>query len=545
GGQGGFGGGGGAFTVGDDFIMTKPAAKPAEQPAAAPASESTSASASSAPKRTAKPQVIEADGSVPAAEFWNNYFAAGERDQAAVRATVRKLMKQGKQEQVIALVQGALVNGQPQPWMFEALGIAMQLSKRPAAEIERAIMSAADFSTTPEDLMLIAHYLVKLNLDSRAIQVMQQVVKLDPQRYDAYLVGLAAAERSGDQDGLRWATLGILSRAWPKGQEAIEAKARRLASATLRKLEEQGQTSAYEDFQRQLADAKVRDCLIRVTWTGDADVDLIVHEPDGSVCSLNQPYSPGGGVMLGDTFASDKGPGLTGFSETYVCPKGFSGDYQARIHRVWGDVTAGVVTVDVYTNYGGPDQQHQSGQVALGNGDSAVKFNLADGRRAEPLDEQQLANAINRQQAISRAVLAQQLTSISDPRVNTLRPDDRERLRRRQLAGARGGGAVGYQPVITVLPDGTQFFVNAVASADRRYVIVRPSPSFTSISDVSTFTFAGAWRNVNNNNNTNTTTTNNNNNNNNNNNGVGVQNLIGRRGVAAAVNNNNNNNNNN
>ena len=46
-------------------------------------------------------------------------------------------------------------------------------------------------------------------------------------------------------------------------------------------------------------------------------------------------------------------------------------------------------------------------------------------------------------------------------------------------------------PVIQVLPEGTQFTVNAVATADRRYVIIRPAPIISSIAEVNTFSFAG------------------------------------------------------
>ncbi|WP_197531434.1 VWA domain-containing protein [Posidoniimonas corsicana] len=485
GGGGGFGGGGGAFSVPEDLVLTKRAV-PTNASAPAVVAEPVRKA-----KRAAKPSPIKIDDSIPADQFWADYFEAGEVDPAAVRETSRQLMKRGDHAGVVALIQNALRHGQPQPWMYEALGIAMQVAGNSPHDVERAIMSAVDFSSSADELILISHYLTKLELDSRAIQVLQQAVKLDPTLKEAYLLGMKSAERTGDLDGLRWATVGILSRAWPSDQQGIEDEARRLAAATLRQLEVDGRISEHDAYNDDLVAAMQRDCVIRVTWTGDADVDLLVEEPDGSVCSSSNPRTPGGGVMLGDTFATSDGPGQKGFSETYLCPRGFNGAYQAVVRRVWGDVTAGVVTVDVYTNYGAPNEKHQRGQVELGKGDSAVKFELADGRRAERVDEQQLVNAINRQEAVGRAVLAQQLGSMSDPGVTALRPDDLQRIRRRQLAGG-GGGAVGFQPQITVLPDGTQLTVNAVATADRRYVIVRPAPSITSISDVSTFTFAGA-----------------------------------------------------
>jgi hypothetical protein len=77
-----------------------------------------------------------------------------------------------------------------------------------------------------------------------------------------------------------------------------------------------------------------------------------------------------------------------------------------------------------------------------------------------------------------------------------------------------GAGAVGYQPVIITLPDGTNFSTTAVISADRRYVRVSPSPVFSGVSSVATFSFTSAPGQVTNNltaNTTNNTTANTNN----------------------------------
>jgi hypothetical protein len=48
---------------------------------------------------------------------------------------------------------------------------------------------------------------------------------------------------------------------------------------------------------------------------------------------------------------------------------------------------------------------------------------------------------------------------------------------------------VGYRPVITTIPEGANFATNAVISADRRYVRVSPSPTFSQITEVNTFNF--------------------------------------------------------
>jgi hypothetical protein len=128
----------------------------------------------------------------------------------------------------------------------------------------------------------------------------------------------------------------------------------------------------------------------------------------------------------------------------------------------------------------------------VGIDDAVVQFDLAQGRRTEPLEDEQLAVAIRRQAEISQALLAQQLGSLSNSGVLPGRRGDRNFRRNRALFGGRG--AVGFQPVIVTLPEGTQMQANAVISADRRYVRITAAPSFTGIGNVTTFTFAGSSR---------------------------------------------------
>ena len=246
-----------------------------------------------------------------------------------VRRAAKLLIKQQHYDHAIALIQSALAHGQPQPWMYESLGIALELGGRPKAEIERAIMSACDFSTNPQELMLIARYLSHIGLDERAVDVYRQVAKAAPLEQDAYALGLRAAQRAKDADGIRWAAVGIIKQAWPTDQQEIRNSAMRIAQATLEELQAAGNTAAVEQFRRELDEALVRDCVVKVSWSGDADVDLVVEEPSGSICSLREPRSVSGGVVLGDSYANfEKDEQAGTFSETYVCPQGFAGEYR-------------------------------------------------------------------------------------------------------------------------------------------------------------------------------------------------------------------------
>jgi hypothetical protein len=131
--------------------------------------------------------------------------------------------------------------------------------------------------------------------------------------------------------------------------------------------------------------------------------------------------------------------------------------------------------------------QHERQQIELTDKDAMVVVDLNKGRREEPIEATQLAGAVKRQQDIGRAVLAQQIEGGSDPRVLPTRPGDFAR----QAALFGRAGAVGFQPIVQVLPEGTNFSAIAVVSADRRYVRIASFPIISAIGDVQTFTFAG------------------------------------------------------
>jgi hypothetical protein len=495
GGGGQFGGGGGGFFSVPDEENTKSAAQP-KTSARKPNAPNLQLKASAKKDHRNNVAAIAIDAAQKPADFWNAYFTGKAVDPAAVRETVRQLMGKKKMDQVIALIHAALRNGQAQSWMYESLGIAMELDGRSKSDIERAVMSAADFCSSVDELMYIAQYLSRIGLDHRAMLLYQQVVKVEPLRSEAYALGLRAAERCDDVAGIRWATVGILSQAWPTNMAEVETSAARSAKATLERLAGEGREAEHKAFLKDLQEAVVRDCLVKVSWTGNADIDVSVEEPSGTICSASEPRTLAGGVSLGDAYNSDA-KSAEGASEVYVCPKGFAGKYRVRIHRVWGEVTAGKVTVDVYTHLRSGDVQHQREQLEIGDKDAMVVFDLNHGRRSEPLESAQLAGAVRRQENISRSVLAQQLSGGSDPNALPFRPGDVALARRAAFLGA-GGGAVGFQPIVITLPEGTMMSASAVISADRRYVRIAAVPVISNIGNVQTFTFAGQAQQTNN-----------------------------------------------
>ena len=142
-------------------------------------------------------------------------------------------------------------------------------------------------------------------------------------------------------------------------------------------------------------------------------------------------------MILGDAASQGSRTAAHGMSETYICPEGFNGKYRVLVHRVWGKVTAGRVTVDVYSHYGTSEERHLTDQVAVGDQDALVVFDLVDGRRQEPLGEQQLANAAVGQLAVNQAILAQQISSMAN-QTSVANMDVSRRLARVSVHSASG-----------------------------------------------------------------------------------------------------------
>ena len=374
--------------------------------------------------------------------------------------------------QAIAMIHAALRNGRPQPWMYEALVLAMQAAGNSKQETERALMSAVDFAETPEDLMYVAQYMARIGLEKRALEVFRQVSVLEPLRPEPYLYGLQLAQHTDDLDGIRWASLGILRQAWPKDKQSLVDSARARGGCRGRTTEDgktrgrsrrvsgaarQGQASATAS-SRSLGPATPTS----TSWS---------KSPSGSICSFRNPRTSDGGVMLGDSASREGQAAAEGVSETYVCPEAFNGTYRVLIRRVWGKVTAGKVTVDLYVHYGTKDEKHMRHQIPLGEEDQLVVFDLNDGRRNEALEEQQLANAAEGQMHVNQAILAQQMASLANPNNGgALLNGSRQNLLGLPVVRQQ----VGYQPVITALPSGTSLSVSGVVSADRRYVRISP-----------------------------------------------------------------------
>ncbi|NND96989.1 MAG: hypothetical protein HKN47_06635, partial [Pirellulaceae bacterium] len=371
------------------------------------------------------------------------------------------------------------------------------------AEVERAWLSAVDFAETPEEILHVAARLRDIGSNAAALRLCMNVSDMDEYRREPYVMGLQIAQEINDVQGLTWACSGVLSQAWPEKFQPIVDQAKLVARATYGQLIEEGRQKEADEFNRRLKLAASHDIIVRVRWTGDADVDVAVEEPSGTVCSLENISTAGGGTLLGDAFPGHGDDETGTVSETYLCPRGFTGTYRLLLRRVWGNVTTGNATVEILTDVGRPSQRFIRQQVPLTEKDALLIFEVKDGQRKGEIAEAQLAHLRDVQRDVRDDVLAQFAGDGQDAGqvLQDLFRDvqrftggtggvvPRNQRAFQQQQGFQRNGAVGFRPEITQLPEGATVNGLAIISADRRYVRITPSPFFSQVGDVTTFNF--------------------------------------------------------
>lgn len=365
--------------------------------------------------------------------------------------------------------------------MYDVLAMTMKLDNRPAEDIERAMMSRIDSSATDvPSLLFAAAFLVRLGGDEQALHLYQQASKVDQTRAEPYVLGLKLARRLKDYTAVQWAVEGVLTHAWTKDRKKRQLAAEDAAEDTQRELIKAGRAKEANELKAAVVEANRRDLVLRLEWSGDGDLDLEIEEPLSSTCSLKNPISAGGGVHVHDGY----GPKRENCFEEYVCVKGLSGDYRAKIHLISGNVVGKTCRLTIVRYKGSSEEIIRRLDVPLDKTTKTVRLSLHEGRRKE-LGSGQTSEKTPTGQRMSRQ---QVLASVRRGGMAKAPP----------RAGNAGGlpvgaftGAIGFQPIIGIIPEGISLTATAIVSADRRYVRINLNPQFNTLIDLFTFSFQG------------------------------------------------------
>ena len=415
---------------------------------------------------------------------WKQQFEAESIEPELLRELVNELITSRQFEEVIACLEQAIIQAKIQPWMYEVLALSMSAAGRPKTQIERVLLSSQDLVATDADsMMMLAAYLTKFDQDDRALELYRQAAHLAPHRPEPFLQAMAVARRTRNAEAIVWSAPEVLAYAWGSDREALRREAEQASADAMQQLIKVGKISKAIDLQNGMQAARQLDLVVRLDWNGPGDLDLLIEEPTGSKCSMDNPSTSSGGIFVHDGF----GPNQARCYDEYLCPKAISGDYVAHVRHVWGDIVGKRARLTITRGKNSPREQLEIQSVLLGRTDQKIRFSLAKGSRleADQAIPEPLQKQSGRQHAAGNAILAQIDGNAGSP------------LAARSI-GLAAGNNVGYQPLVTLINEGVTMTAIAVVSADRRYVRISTAPVFTKITDVLTFSalnLSGSARN--------------------------------------------------
>ncbi len=417
---------------------------------------------------------------------------------------VNDLMKSQRFDEAAAALKAALRADMAAGWMYEALAIALMQADAPQEEVERAILSAAEFADDPVTILGVAGYLETIGSTKKALELYREVSKYDPARPEPYIRALALAQEAGDEDAQKWVTVGIASGAWEGRLESdVWEAGSRLAEELMAKMEKEGRTEELAEYQRELTEALVRDLVIEVRWTGDAEIDLSVKEPVNTVCWFGQPRTGAGGILRTEAVTAstleDQHEGER--CKVYTCPMAFTGNYDVIVRRSWGELPQGKVTVNIISGIGTENEKVATYPLDMKEGKAGFTVELENGRRSEEVKRELLtASALVEQlrvktdKEISEKVKAYQTRSAKASAARTAanqnyaasytqegkttEKNPETEFTTPELQYTLGADS-GYMPVISTISVGAQMQPNLGVTPDRRYVLISPNAAFS------------------------------------------------------------------
>ena len=226
--------------------------------------------------------------------------------------------------------------------------------------------------------------------------------------------------------------------------------------------------AAADALKDAVAAARQRDLMLTLTWSGDADLDLSVEEPNGTVCSFENPFTISGGAHTHDGY----GPQSSQCFEEYVCASALPGTYLVRVRVLSGEVVGRRAELKIRRYVGSADEAVKTMSIPIDGNDKVVRLTLNEGRRTAlaEVPTPNLPDGTRPKPAtenVGKVAVSRQFAGPGNVNV--------------------GRGAVGFQPVVTTIPDGVGLSAMAVVSGDRRFVKMSLAPLFQQVIEVNTF----------------------------------------------------------
>jgi hypothetical protein len=326
-------------------------------------------------------------------QYWLDYYRTHDDHTKtrtateALREKVGLLNANKKFRDVNAVLVGFLTyhRKDAEPWMYSALALAIKMNAGSEADMKIALGYAADLAVkgrNPNDLVSVADQLLLTGFHpDRAGALLDQAADLVPHRGEPLVMSINLAQRQHDPARMGQAIERLLSLGWPGSDEIMRRDARKQAEMLAKTLRDEGRSEDADALLARLPEAEARDLFIRLTWLGDADLDLIVDEPLGATARYQTPRTVFGGSLVKNGYGQHP-------EEVYVCPQGFDGEYAVRVETIYNNEKKPALraTLEVVTHEGTAQEHKEVHTITLGKMKSEpVKVKLTGGRRKKVL----------------------------------------------------------------------------------------------------------------------------------------------------------------
>jgi hypothetical protein len=317
-------------------------------------------------------------------KFWDRFYSSKDdkkTDPEKLRETVRLLNQSRKFREVHAALLGYLKHhsGATEAWMYEALALAIELNQGPAGDIKKALEYAADRAQqthNPNDLVSVADKLFLKGYYQRVGPLLDEAMQRVPHRFEPLAMSINLAQKTKDPLRMADSIERLLSLGWPGRDEYFRIESRNQADGLAKLLREDGRSADAELLLAKLVASEARDVVVRLTWDGEADFDLIVDEPLGATAKYETPRTVFGGSLISNGYGSHP-------EEIYVCPRAFDGDYRVAVSTIWTDPSKPVtrLTLETLTHEGTPQEKKQVYSLSPDGPGKPIVLTLKGGRR--------------------------------------------------------------------------------------------------------------------------------------------------------------------
>lgn len=289
----------------------------------------------SRPSTKSQPKTPQSSAVEPA-KFWDSYFADPKRDESATDLfEMVTLLRQDQKFLDVEAVIWAYLKHRPknsEPWMYEALALAMEINQRDSEKIKVAWSYATTLaarSQDPNDQLRVADMLLIRKDYPPVGKLLDQAMEKLPHRAEPAMMSIKLALETIDTDRFSDATERILSLGWPGADDQMRNLITNNAQLLARQLQAKHREDDAESLLSRLQTSLQRDVVVRLSWSGHADLDLAVEDP-GGIASFKNPRTVFGGAILRNGYGKNS-------EELYSCPRAFDGKYTLRVSVIYDD----------------------------------------------------------------------------------------------------------------------------------------------------------------------------------------------------------------